>query len=166
MAFQYNPAAWSSFFSAQVSASAALAGLIFVAVSINLTTILAGRLLIARSAQALCTLTGVLLAGTCCLVPGQLATVLGSELAGIGAAIWLASTVLQYRASDRNPYVSRGQKILLALLTQMATLPYVAAGVSLLMLRGGGLYWMLPGAVFSFTIALLDAWVLLIEIQR
>jgi hypothetical protein len=166
MGFQYNPAGWSSFFSAQVSASAALAGLIFVAVSINLDKVIAGQQLIARSAQALSTLTGVLLASTCCLVPGQPVVVLGSELVGLALAIWLASTFLQYRASYKNPYVSRSQKILLTLLTQTATLPFIAAGVSLLMLRGGGLYWMLPGAVFSFMVALLDAWVLLIEIQR
>ena len=166
MGFPYNPAAWSSFFSAQVSASAALAGLIFVAVSINLNKIIEGRLLIPRCAQALSTLTGVLLACICCLVPGQPSVALGGELAGVGTVIWLISTVFQHRASHHNPYVGRSLKFFHTLLTQLATLPFIAAGVSLLVMRGGGLYWLAPGAAFSFVAALLDAWVLLIEIQR
>ncbi len=35
-----------------------------------------------------------------------------------------------------------------------------------LALRGGGLYWLVVAIVVSFVAALLDAWVLLIEIQR
>jgi hypothetical protein len=162
----YNPAAWNSFFSAQVSASAALTGLIFVAVSINLDKIVTGRILVSRSALALVILLGVLLGSICCLVPGQPAFTLGCELAPLGAAVWLAGTILQHRASHNNPYVSRWQKLFHTVLTQLSMLPSVVAGASLLLARGGGLYWLLAGSVFSFTAALIDAWVLLIEIQR
>ncbi len=30
----------------------------------------------------------------------------------------------------------------------------------------GGLYWLVPAAIFSFIKAILDAWVLLVEINR
>ena len=166
MGAAYNPAAWASFCSAQVSASAALAGLIFVAISINLQRILEGRKLVARCALALCMLMGVLFISVCCLVPGQPVFALGAELVSIGFAIWLASTILQYRTSHGNPYVTGRQRFLHVLLTQMATLPFVGSGVSLLLMRGGGLYWLLPGVIFSLLAALIDAWVLLIEIQR
>jgi len=66
----YNLAQWSNFFSAQVGASAALTGLLFVAISINLPKIVANPQLASRSAKALATLAGVLLASTLCLVPG------------------------------------------------------------------------------------------------
>ena len=41
----YDPAAWEPFFVALISAAAALTGLLFVAVSINLDKIVKGRLL-------------------------------------------------------------------------------------------------------------------------
>jgi len=49
---------------------------------------------------------------------------------------------------------------------QLGLLPMVAAGVSLLSQRGGGLYWFAAGVIFSFGSALIDAWVLLVEILR
>jgi hypothetical protein len=51
-------------------------------------------------------------------------------------------------------------------ITQVAVLPLLAAGVSLLLHAGGGLYWLVPGVVLCLVVAVLDAWVLLIEILR
>ena len=48
----------------------------------------------------------------------------------------------------------------------VAVLPLLAAGVSLLLHAGGGLYWLVPGLVLCLVVAVLDAWVLLIEILR
>ena len=45
-------------------------------------------------------------------------------------------------------------------------LPLLIAGVSLLLLAGGGLYWLIPGIVLCLLMAVLDAWVLLVEILR
>ena len=60
----YDLAAWEPFFSAIIAAAAALTGLLFVAVSINLDRILKGaRFLPARAAETLatvpCTLAGL-----------------------------------------------------------------------------------------------------------
>jgi hypothetical protein len=71
MGSQFDPSAWSTFFSAQIGASAGLTGLIFVAVSINLKQIVELPHLVARSAKALFTLVGVLLTSTVCPLPGQ-----------------------------------------------------------------------------------------------
>lgn len=51
-------------------------------------------------------------------------------------------------------------------MTQLAVLPLLAAGVSLLLGAGGGLYWLVPGVILCLVVAVLDAWVLLIEILR
>jgi hypothetical protein len=51
-------------------------------------------------------------------------------------------------------------------ITQVAVLPLLAGGVSLLLRAGGGLYWLVPGVVLCLVVAVLDAWVLLIEILR
>ncbi|MGO9437834.1 MAG: hypothetical protein ACLP00_26475 [Terracidiphilus sp.] len=166
MAAAYNPALWSTFFSAQVGASAALAGLIFVAVSINLPKIVPQPLLVARAAKALFTLTGVLLAATVCLVPAQSSSILGTELTVLGGMLWLAVTGSQRAASHENPYVTVRQRVMQSLLTQFSAIPFPAAGISLLFGWGGGLYWLAAGTVFALIAALMDAWVLLIEILR
>jgi len=49
-------------------------------------------------------------------------------------------------------------------LTQFALLPYIVAGIIVLTRGAGGLYWLVPAIVISFIKALLDAWVLLVEI--
>jgi modulator of FtsH protease len=162
----YTPGAWSSFFSAQAGASAALAGLLFVAVSINLPRIVVARTLIARTAKGLVALMGVLVASTFGMVPSQPAANLGYELASSGFLVWIAVTFLQRLAAHKNPYISRRQKVLYAFMTQIAAIPFAAGGVSLIAGFGGGLYWIVGGIIFSFIAALIDAWVLLVEIQR
>jgi hypothetical protein len=162
----YAPALWSSFLSAEVSASAALTGLLFVAVSINLAKIIEFPHLTPRAAKALATLVGVLFAASFCLVPGQSREQLGLELTGTGVLAWVAVTWTQYRHSRGNPYVSKVQRWFDRALVQTAAIPVVLCGVSLICGRGGGLYWLVAGVVLSFVCALLDAWVLLIEIQR
>jgi modulator of FtsH protease len=165
-ALPYTPSAWNNFFSAEVGASAALTGLLFVAVSINLARIVANRQLIARSAKALTMLSALLLAATLCLAPGVSVRALGVALCALGVLNWLAVSFCHFRASWRNPYVSATQQVAQTLLSQLAVLPLIAGGASLLALRGGGLYWLVAMALVSLFAALLDAWVLLIEIHR
>jgi hypothetical protein len=166
MASSYNPSAWTTFFSAQVGASAALAGLIFVAVSINLARIAEERLLVARAAKALFTFTGVLLVATLSLIPAQPANWLGAELIAAGIPLWIAISRSQWKASHKNPYVTLGQKIVHSLLAQSSAVPFVAGGVSLVLGRGGGLYWLAAGTSLAIVAGLIDAWVLLIEVHR
>jgi hypothetical protein len=162
----YNPAAWSGFFSAEVGASASLAGLIFVAVSINLAQIVKETHLVSRSAKALLSLMGVLFASSLCLIPDISRLILGYELMALGAAIWSGTTLSQYGAARRNSYVGTKTKIFHFVLTEFSAIPFVIGGFSLARGSGGGLYWLAAGTVFSLANALFDAWVLLIEIQR
>jgi hypothetical protein len=162
----YSPAAWSTFFSAEVGASAALAGFVFVAVSINLSKIVPQKLLVARAAKAIVALTGVLLAATFCLIPGQHPWVLGAELTMLGGILWVAATGSYRAAAKENPFITMRQRVLQSILTQCSAIPFPAAGISLLFGWGGGLYWVAAGTVFAFLAALADGWVLLIEILR
>lgn len=162
----WNVDAWAGFFSAQIAASAALAGLIFVAVSINLTQIISGHNLVARSAKALFTLTGILLVSVMAIVPAQPLRALAIELLIAGIAMWLAISWAGYAAGHNNPYVSRANRIFQRILTQLAGLPILGCAISLLLHRGGGLYWLVVAVVFSYITSLSDAWVLLIEIHR
>ncbi len=75
---------WANFFVAEVGASAALAGLIVVAISINLTRILAFPPLPARAAESLLMLTGALVLASFGLMPGQPLAMFGVEVLAIG----------------------------------------------------------------------------------
>lgn len=162
----YDAASWTSFFSAETSASAALTGLLFVAISINLQQIVKNPFLAARALKALVTLSAILLIAFLCLVPGQSARVLAAEIAVIGLLFWASGTVLQHRSVHKNPYIGRGARIFHMVLAHASAAPIILAALSLVRAHGLGLYWLVAGTVISFLSALLDAWVLLIEIQR
>jgi modulator of FtsH protease len=42
----------------------------------------------------------------------------------------------------------------------------MVSGATLIAMQGGGLYWLVPAILIAFSAALIDAWVLLIEIVR
>jgi modulator of FtsH protease len=66
----HSPADWQSFFVAIVGAAAALTGLLFVAVSINLENIIKdGSMLPTRAAETLASLLFVMVAAALTLVP-------------------------------------------------------------------------------------------------
>jgi hypothetical protein len=86
--------------------------------------------------------------------------------AGAGLVAWsiLARIHLGAVRSRVGPYpAALAGRIVLA---QLAVLPLLAAGVSLLVGAGGGLYWLAPGVVLCLVVTVLGAWVLLIEILR
>ncbi|HYB02575.1 MAG TPA: hypothetical protein VED37_20280 [Ktedonobacteraceae bacterium] len=68
---------WENFFIAEVGASAALLGLIFVGVSINLTRILSISGLPNRALLALIILLTILVISSLLLVPEQISTLKG-----------------------------------------------------------------------------------------
>jgi len=165
-AVPYDPGLWTSFFSAEVSASASLTGLVFVAVSINLKQIVGMRQLVARAAKALLTLAVILAISILCLVPDVTRGTLGAELAALSVAYWLLGVWLHTRTATTNRFASQTAKRFQLIVTQLSTLPLVGAALSLLGGHGGGLYWMVAGTLMSFFSALIDGWVLLIEILR
>ena len=161
----YSAVGWENFFVAQVGAAAALAGLLFVAVSINLKEVLRSPQLPGRAAESLIMLVGVLASATLGLVPGQSSVAFGAELATLGLLVWAFPVVLQVRA-PRVDGAPRHWMAIRVLVHQVATVPLIAAGASVLAGAGGGLYWLAAATILSFAGGMLNAWVLLIEIQR
>ena len=162
----YSTAEWDSLFLAEAGASAALAGLLFVALSINLERILKGAGLPGRAGEAIMLLLAVLVVATWALVPGQSSTVMGAELLGSGLAVWLIVVGIHVQAVRGHVAPSRSLLIRRIVLAQAAILPLMIGGVSLLLRAGGGLYWLVPGILLCLLVAVLDAWVLLVEILR
>ncbi|HXX67219.1 MAG TPA: hypothetical protein VEK07_08560 [Polyangiaceae bacterium] len=155
---------WDNFFVAEVGAAAALSGLLFVAVSINLARVLSIEQMPERAAETLVVLMSVLVVATFGLVPHQTHAEFGVETAFTGLLTWLLSTRIQaraYRSPQARPWLLRR-----VIWTQIATLPFVAAGVLLVAGHESGFYWVVPGVLGSFASGLQNAWVLLIEILR
>jgi modulator of FtsH protease len=162
----YSASEWEGLFIAEAGASAALAGLLFVAISINLARILQGAGLPGRAGEAIVLLVAVLVTSSLGLVPGQSRTVLGVELLAAGLVVWTLLSTIHVLAVRGGVGPSPGARAGRIVLAQAAILPLLAAGVSLLLGAGGGLYWLVPGVLLCLVVAVLNAWVLLIEILR
>ena len=157
---------WANFFVAVVSAAAALTGLIFVGVSINLTKILSYAKLPNRALESLILLLNIVITGALCLVPGQADAWLGVEFLGLGIVVWVVVLILDramLRESEKLYKTHFRQNMLY---NQVAILPYIVAGLLFLTHGQVGLYWLVPGILASFIKAIMDAWVLLVEIHR
>ena len=154
-----------TFFLGQVGASAALVGLVFVGASINLDKIMKDPHLPGRVLEALVVLVAVLIVSSLGLVSGQSVVLLAGEIVLVGLASWgLIMVGLVQRG--RSPQQSRFQFGGRVVLAQLATLPYVAGGASLLLQLPGGRYWLVLAILASYVLAVSSAWVLLIEINR
>lgn len=159
----YSGSEWSELFVAGAGASAALAGLVFVAVSINIERILEYRGLPERALETVLLLLSVVVVSLFGLAPGQIRTALGAELLGeallfAGAIGWLIARGLP-PAGEASYLRSRIG------LVAPGTLAFVIGGASMLAGVGGGLYW-LAGMIGAIAGAVLNAWVLLVEILR
>ena len=162
-AFDISP--WKDLFVATAGASAALAGLVFVAVSINIDRILKFKGLPERALQTVLLLLSVVLVSIIGLIPGQSRIALGAELLGeallFGAIIaTLLKRSLPPRSSPQSWRISR------QVVTAAGTVPLIIGGASILAQSGGGLYWTVGGIVFAITGAVGNAWVLMVEILR
>ena len=162
---------WHDFFLAQAGAAGVLTGLVFVGASINLQKILSqpGSGLPGRAAEALILLVAVLTASILLLVPGQGPVMIGAEVLVVGLATWgwvVVIQLLRLRSWRAMRPDLRQAFVLRVALGQIATLPFVVAGIAVLAGGLGGLYWLVAGMVFSILVALFEAWVLLIEINR
>jgi modulator of FtsH protease len=156
---------WAAFFGAEVGASAALAGFVIVAISLNVSRILSHPLLPGRAAETLVAPTGVLIASTYALVPLHQAQGLGMEIVCVGFAMWLMPAIIQWRTT-RTPDYPRRAAVTRILLTQASSLPVIASGALILARDPNALYWLVPGITFSLITTVINAWVLLIEILR
>ncbi len=157
---------WSGFFEAEVGASAALAGLLFVGVSLNMSRILALKGVADRALEALTLLVAILLISSLQLVPGQPRIALGAEILLVGAVAWVAVTTLELRTLGASERQYRKYYVNNLVIGQAAVLPYIAGGLVMIALSSAGLYLAVVAVLVSFVDAILDAWVLLVEINR
>jgi hypothetical protein len=161
-----NGAGWVDFLVASAGATAALAGLVFVALSINLGKILSLEGVTERAGETVLLLASGLVGSLAALIPHETPSQLGLWLLILWGPTWLAPTLIQIRDFAKRRYYRAYQAIIRFVLFQGATVPLLLAGLSLRGHLDGGLLWFAVGLILSLIVALYNAWVLLVEIMR
>ena len=160
----YAPAQWHDFFVGSIGASAALTGLLFVAISINLTPILKDPRSAGKSGGDTddpleCSLRSRLRSRA-----GLKSRVLGIEIAATGVVVAFFAVWFSTRGHTADAPIS--WRLEPFTLLQLPGLALLAGGLSLVVGGGGGFYWVLAATILTFLVAAINAWVLLVEILR
>ena len=154
----YDPAPWHDFFVMLGGASAALAGLVFVGLSIHARAVASDPLHRARARSLTAGIVYVTVVSALALTPGQGRTALGIEILIGGLVVaWIFSTPLRRHAARLAPplRLRLGAAVGACLLSS-------AAGGSLLAHGGGGLYLIVPAGIAGVVLNVFGAWSLLL----
>jgi hypothetical protein len=159
--------AWNAFFQGELGAAAALAGLLFVSVSVNQARILSLGRMADRGLEALAMLFLVIVTASLPLVPGQPARWLGGEILTIGAATLAALFPLQQGYLRLTDPIHRPASARMVWLDRFAVSVIAAGGLGLAILGDERALYILPAGILLVFVAVgANAWVLLIEINR
>jgi len=157
---------WHDFFVATAGAAAALTGLIFVGVSINITKILSLPKLPDRALLSIILLLNILVVSSLMLIPRQSCMAIGFEISAIAVCVYSFVTRIDI-GIYKNTAVEYKKQLLISLIyNQVSLLPYLVAGAAIFISKENGIYWLVPGIIVSFIKGVVDAWVLLVEINR
>ena len=166
----YGTYGWGEFFLASAGATAALSGLIFVGLSVNIRTVLeidrrqGANFLTGRALEALVALLNVLVISIVALTPTIPRGVLAAFIIVVAAESGI-SPCRVLLATHGQPYVSK--TTLLRLVVSIGlTLTLLVSGVTLAVGAGGGLFWLPAAFVLAIIVAAVNAWILLVEVLR
>ena len=156
--------AWTDFNVAVAGATAALAGLLIVALSVNVGEIVKTRTLTARAASAIATLLLGLVATASGLIPGQPVWVLGLELAVATIVGWVVQ-VHAMIALGRDG-LTASERLTKSLVGVVPLAAFSVGSVMLLLGMPGGFYAVAAGCVLAIVAAVIFSWVALVEVLR
>ena len=156
---------WSDLFVASAGATAALAGLVFVAISINLERILELDGVPELGMVTLLLLVGVLIVSMFGLIPDQEDHAFGIELL-IQSGLWALAIAILVRRSMSGISEGAGRMTSRVILPMFGTVPYLVGAVLLIAGSEMAMYWVFAGMIGAIIAAVMNAWILLVEILR
>src|SRR5438445_7133324 len=127
----YRSDAWQLLFASVAAASAALTGLLFVGLSMNLRRVVGTPEHLARARESFGQLLSLLVLSVILLIPGQNRLLLGTELIGLGAILAGVSLFLHKQTFKRIKPGRTWQWGVRIAIFHIATLAIPIAGVSL-----------------------------------
>jgi hypothetical protein len=157
---------WDSFFVAETAAAAALLGLLFVAISINLKQVLEAGGLTDRALAALLLLLAILILGLLLSMPGQPLWILGVETIGVGVVTAVIGALLGLRGlrlADKQYWGN----FLWNIISFLGVMLVIVIG-GVLMFAGGeaAFYWIGIGMCLALIKSVSEGWIFLVEINR
>jgi hypothetical protein len=163
MSVQMSVQEWNNVAVVAGSASGALTGLLFVAVSLNRDRIAEHPALRAEAAQTLGLFLIPLIISILLVIPGTPTWVLGTELVTFGIAAAVATLVVgRGKKALGNGTEARLARVLDVISPNLlTTLLVVVAGATLLAGGGGGLYWLVPSIILALVGGVVNAWLFL-----
>ncbi|QAY74744.1 hypothetical protein ET445_16780 [Agromyces protaetiae] len=166
---------WSEFNVAMAGATAALAGLLIVAMSVNIQTITSSKSLPARVASTLATLVAAIAATAFGLVPDQPIRVYGLVVLVVAlAAAGFEGHAIRTILADRERSVTARERVSKIVAGAAPVVVYLAGAIAVLVGGGGpdaatasaGLWLIGLGAIVAIASAIVHAWIVLVEVLR
>lgn len=158
---------WSDFGVGVAGATAALTGLLFVAVSINLDRILQYRTLPRLAGATLMMFASALLSAVLLTMPGQSPAALGTELFVIAVGVGVPLVWLQTKLPRHEGGTTTAAWVLTRLLPSVLVAGLLLLSAITLWAEWSGALYLLGAAVtVAIATGLVSSWVLLVEIQR
>jgi modulator of FtsH protease len=166
MEYAYRAEAWQALYTAVAGSAAALTGLLFVALSLNLRAILTSPEHRARARETFGGLLSLLVLSVLLLIPGQDRRVLGVELIGGSLVLLLSAMSLQFQTLRTMAFERRVRWVLRLAIFNLGTVTALVAGMSLVVGRFGGLFWLVPTVLISLLWSLSSAWLLVAQVAK
>ena len=155
---------WGDFAAVMGSGSAALLGLLFVAVSIRVETIAKSAVLRNRTAQTLTLLLTGLLATALLTVPNQSKRALGVEYLVLALVVIGVAVFNDRRAGESKSGSALAQSLGAINPTYVTCSLLVAAGVVLILGRRDGIYVLVPALAAVLVGGVVNAWLILVKL--
>ena len=166
MEYAYQASAWQTFYATIAATAATLTGLLFVGLSLNLHSILKTPSHRARARETLGGLLSLLILSLIVLIPGQATYVLGGELLLGSLILAVFSAKLQGQTLRRLHHSHRGRWLRRIVVLNSGALLAMFAGLSLVLGRFGGLFWLLPTIFIYLLWTLNNAWLLVVQVAE
>ncbi|MGV9713800.1 hypothetical protein ACWDTI_24435 [Gordonia sp. NPDC003424] len=150
---------------AMAGVSGALAGLLIVAISVNVERVLASTGVASRAATAIGSLVLAIIASCLGLMPGQPAWALGVELlvGAVSVGVMASIAVRRIYQDTTQPRALRPFKSALCVIPPVM---FVVGAVVLITGNENGYYWVAVGSLSAIVTGVWISWVALIELLR
>ncbi|HWD62004.1 MAG TPA: hypothetical protein VG369_05855 [Humibacter sp.] len=158
---------WSDFYVAVAGAAAALAGLIIVAMSVTIKEIIASRTLPSRAGATISSMVLILVLAILGLMPHQTDVALGIEIIVASLVALIPPILMSQRVLTDTTYdASTATRIFRAVGGLGPVVLALVGGILVVAGLEAGLFLVAAAIALIFVLSMLNAWVLLVEVQR